>query len=398
MSKRRVVLKVFGLLVVTLAVVLSACAPAVVSTPTPTKPPAPAATPTQAAPTPMAAALATPTQPAAAPKPTAPAPTQPPAAAPKPVTVRFASPGALSDAGVYIAIEKGYFKELAVDVKVESVQSAASAIAPLAAGDLEIAGGVLSTALLNAIDRGVAMKVVGTKGGAIKGFDASQFIIRKDLIDSGQVKEVKDLKGKKMALANVQSGAESEASNFLKQGGLTIKDVELVVMGYPDMLPAFANKAIDVSIQNEPLLTTSIEQKLAVKWPPGALSTAYGGEYQVATLIVSEAFAKNVDAARRFMVGYVRGLRDYNDAFVKGKDKDGIIAILIKYTSQKDPAVYAKMEMSYLNPDGKMHLASMKMDFDYFKQMGYYTGKLEFQSIVDTQFIDYALQQLGPYK
>jgi NitT/TauT family transport system substrate-binding protein len=325
------------------------------------------------------------------------APTPPPAT-PKPVTIRFASPGALSDAGVYIGIEKGYFKELAVDVKVETVQSAASAIAPLAAGDLEIAGGVLSTALLNAIDRGVAMKVVGTKGGAIKGFDASQFIIRKDLIDSGQVKEVKDLKGKKMALANVQSGAESEASNFLKQGGLTIKDVELVVMGYPDMLPAFANKAIDVSIQNEPLLTTSIEQKLAVKWPPGALSTAYGGEYQVATLIVSEAFAKNVDAARRFMVGYVRGLRDYNDAFIKGKDKDGIIAILIKYTAQKDPAVYAKMEMSYLNPDGKMHLASMKMDFDYFKQMGYYTGKLEFQSIVDTQFIDYALQQLGPYK
>jgi hypothetical protein len=46
MSKRRVVLKVFGLLVVTLAVVLSACAPAAVPTPTPTKPPAPVAIPT----------------------------------------------------------------------------------------------------------------------------------------------------------------------------------------------------------------------------------------------------------------------------------------------------------------------------------------------------------------
>jgi len=377
---------VLGTLTLLLALVATACAPAAVPTPTPTKAPA-AATPapsTSVAPKPSPAAQAT--------------PAAQPTAAPRPVSVRFASPGALSDAGVYIAIEKGYFKELGVDVTVTPVQSAAAAIAPLAAGELEIAGGVTSTALFNAIDRGVALKIVATKGGAVKGFDASQFIIRKDLIDSGQVKEVKDLKGKKMALANIQSGAEAEASFFLKQGGLTIKDVELVVMGYPDMLAAFANKAIDVSIQNEPLIATAVQQGVAVKWPPGALSTAYGGEYQVAVLILSEPFSKNVDGARRFMVGYIKGLRDYNDAFMKGKDKDAITNILIKYTAQKDPAVYARMEMSYLNADGKMHLQSMKMDLDYFKQMGYYTGKLELQQIVDTQFIDYAVQQLGPYK
>jgi len=56
------------------------------------------------------------------------------------------------------------------------------------------------------------------------------------------------------------------------------------------------------------------------------------------------------------------------------------------------------MEMPYLQPDGKMHLQSVKMDFDYFKEMGYYTGKLELEKIVDTQFIEYAAQQLGPYK
>src|SRR3989304_4278560 len=231
-----------GTATLVLALVATACAPAAVPTPTPTKAPA-AATPapsTSVAPKPSPAAQAT--------------PAAQPTAAPRPVSVRFASPGALSDAGVYIAIEKGYFKELGVDVTVTPVQSAAAAIAPLAAGELEVAGGGTSPALFNAIDRGVALTIVATKGGAVKGFDASQFIIRKDLIDGGQVKEVKDLKGKKMALANIQSGAEAEASFFLKQGGLTIKDVELVVMGYPDMLPAFGNKAIDVSIQNEPLL------------------------------------------------------------------------------------------------------------------------------------------------
>ncbi|HLB11412.1 MAG TPA: taurine ABC transporter substrate-binding protein, partial [Dehalococcoidia bacterium] len=114
--------------------------------------------------------------------------------------------------------------------------------------------------------------------------------------------------------------------------------------------------------------------------------------------IYSEQFSKNVDAARRFMVGYIRGLRDYNDAFVKGKDKNQVISILTKYSSEKDPALYNRMEMPFLNPDGKIHVASMKMDFDFFKQMEYYTGKLELQPLIDTQFADYALQQLGPYR
>ncbi|MDP2663339.1 MAG: ABC transporter substrate-binding protein [Dehalococcoidia bacterium] len=378
-----------GILVLALllALALSACAPAAAPTPAPTKAPA-AASPAAAAPT---AAAAAPTAVAVA-------PTTKPAATAAPATVRFASPGALSDAGVFIAIENGYFKELNVDVKIETVQSAAVAIAPLAAGDLDVAGGVVSTALLNAIDRGVALKLVATKGGAIKGFDASQMIIRKDLIDSGKVKDVKDVKGMTISLANVQSGAEAETAQFLKQGGLTVKDINLTVLGYPEQLVAYGNKAIDLGIQNEPLIAQAVEQGLAVKWAPGAFSTFYGGEYQVASLQFSEPFSKNIDVARRFVMGYIKGLRAYNDAFAKGIGKDKIITILVKYTSLKDPAMYSKVEMSYLNPDGKLHLPSLQLDLDYFKQMGYYTGKLDIRAIVDTQFTDYALQQLGAYK
>lgn len=40
----------------------------------------------------------------------------------------------------------------------------------------------------------------------------------------------------------------------------------------------------------------------------------------------------------------------------------------------------------------------MVMDLDYFKQTGLFTGKLTIDDIVDSQFVDYAVQQLGPYK
>jgi len=371
--------------VAVLALAVSACAPAAVPTPTATKSPAAAAAPTQAAPKPTPAA--------------SPAPAAQATATPKPMTVRFGSPGAVSDAGVYIAIDKGYFKELGLDVQIQSFQSGPMLIAPLAAGELEVGGGVISTGLLNAIDRGVAMKIVATKGSSTKGFEFSRVTVRKDLFDSGQVKDVKDVKGKKIAVPSVKSGAEAQVHYFLKQGGLTLKDVELTAMGFPDMLAAYANKAIDLAVQTEPTLNAAVDRGLAVRWPPGAMGESfYGGEYQAATMIYSEQFSKNVDAARRFMVGYIRGLRDYNDAFVKGKDKNQVISILTKYSSEKDPALYNRMEMPFLNPDGKIHVASMKMDFDFFKQMEYYTGKLELQPLIDTQFVDYALQQLGPYR
>jgi len=99
------------------------------------------------------------------------------------------------------------------------------------------------------------------------------------------------------------------------------------------------------------------------------------------------------------MIGYVKGERDYNDAFAKGKNKSEIVSMLTKHVSLKDPALYDKMRMPYLNPDGKMNMDSLKMDFDYFVQMGYYTGSTKgVDSIVDNQFTDYAVQQLGAYQ
>lgn len=388
MRSRRHITTVFGLVLLALAVALAACAPAAAPTPTPTKPPAAA---TQAAPKPTAAAQATP---AAKPTPAAALPTAPA----KVTTVKFGSPGPVSDAGVYIAIEKGYFRELGLDVQVTPFQSGPTMIAPLAAGELDVAGGTISTGLLNAIDRGVSLKIVAGKGSNVKGFDFSRVTVRKDLIDSGQIKEVKDVKGGKFAVASTKSGAEAIADYFLRQGQLSVKDVELVTMGYPDILAAYANKAIDLAVQIEPTLNAGVERGLAVRWPPGATSVIYGGEYQAAQLVFSEQFTKNTDAARRFMIGYLKGLRDYNDAFAKNQNKAAVVSILTKFTTEKDPVLFEKMEMPYLNADGKMHVPSMQMDFDYFKKMDYYTGKLELQQIVDTQFIDYAAQQLGPYK
>jgi NitT/TauT family transport system substrate-binding protein len=50
------------------------------------------------------------------------------------------------------------------------------------------------------------------------------------------------------------------------------------------------------------------------------------------------------DVAQRFMAAYLKGVRDYNDVFVKGTgDKVEIINIMTKHTALKDPNVWKKV-------------------------------------------------------
>jgi len=113
-------------------------------------------------------------------------------------------------------------------VRLETFTAGTLVIAPLGTGELEVAGSGSSPGLLNAIDRGLALKVVADKGYAISGFDFSWVTVRKDLFDGGQIRDVKDLKGKKIAVTALQGGAEAIIHFLLKKAGLSLKDVDLV--------------------------------------------------------------------------------------------------------------------------------------------------------------------------
>ncbi len=331
-----------------------------------------------------------------------PAPAAATGAAPAPAlqngTIRFGSPQAISDAGVFIGREYGYFREQGLDVETIPFQSGPNTIPALASGELETAGGTISVALLNALERGIEIKMVADKGTSRPGFEFVQVPVRRDLLDSGAVRSIADLRGRPVAVASLQSGAESLVAHVLARGGLSITDVELQPLGYGDMVVAFGNNAIDAANIIEPALSAAIDRNLVGTWEPGRSSAAFGGVYQAATVVYSGQFANQADLARRFMVAYLRGVRAYNDAFVKGEGRGAIVRILAENTSVKDPAVYERMNMAGLDPDGRIARQSLQLDVDYFSQMGYYTGPVTLNDLIDTSFAESAVQQLGPYQ
>jgi NitT/TauT family transport system substrate-binding protein len=54
--------------------------------------------------------------------------------------------------------------------------------------------------------------------------------------------------------------------------------------------------------------------------------------------------------------------------------------------------------MAGLDPDGRVARQSLQIELDFYRARGYYTGPTTLDRVLDTSFVDYAVQQLGPYQ
>ena len=323
-----------------------------------------------------------------------------PAASPSvsltPAKVVVGQVGGISDAALFIAYEKGFFTEQALDVEFQLFDSAARMVAPLGAGQLDVGAGAPSAGLLNAIARDVPLRIVADKGNLNPGHGYEAMIVRKDLAD--KIKAPADLKGKTIALSARDITPEVTLDTYLKKGGLTVKDVNIVTMAFPDMRNALANGSIDMAIPIEPTVTQILQSGSGVLLQRDDVVSP---KHQVAVILYGPKFVEQKqDVARRFMLAYVKGLRMYNDAFEKKdpvKRKD-VIDILIKNTTAKDAALYDKMVMPGMDPNGRVNVESLAEEQEWFLKKGSQKAPVELKKVVDIQYIDWAVQKLGPYK
>ncbi len=312
--------------------------------------------------------------------------------------LRLGVVASVSDAGFFVAQDKGYFTEQGLTVEFVPFQSAAQMVAPLGVGQIDAGGGAVSAGLFNALARGIDLRIVADKATIRLGQSYEALVIRRDLVDSGRFKGLSDLRGLRIALAARGISPHIDLWMFARKGNVNIDDVEIVVMPFPDMVPAMTNRAIDGALLIEPFKTRAIEDRIGT-----LIETAdkVYPDHQVAVVLYSpEMRREKIDLGRKFMIGYIKAVRDYNDAFIKkdARKKREVVDSLTRHTSEKDRALYDKMVMPWLDPNGAVIRQSLRFDQDWYAQNGFVPRTVNLSLVVDDRFVLHALEKLGRYK
>jgi NitT/TauT family transport system substrate-binding protein len=181
-------------------------------------------------------------------------------------------------------------------------------------------------ALFNAVDRGLDIRVVGSMGAQPRQGRPTALMVRKDLLSGGQVKEMRDLKGRKVAIAggNGSTGAYLLATK-LRDGGLSLGDVEIVNLAFADQVQAFKQGAIDAAIPPAPF-TEQIRQDGTADYFGGPFTP---GSSSVGIVYGPTLLKDRPEVGRRLMAALVRGSQAIQGEAIKREEH---LAIFSKYT------------------------------------------------------------------
>jgi NitT/TauT family transport system substrate-binding protein len=257
---------------------------------------------------------------------------------------------------IILAIEKGYFKELGIDVEAKAIASSADRIRAIAAGSVafsnlgriavisEMANGNKSFYFFANVDDSPGNEGCWARQGFVS---------------------FKDLKGRKVA---ANTSAQITLNGLLEAEGMTEKDVQFVNLPGGEMAGALARSDVDAACVWEPLFTNV---KNAV--PGGTLLGTdmdtpnykkFGTMASPDIVIISRKLVEErPDLARKLATAIFKG---------------------VKYTNE-NPEDTARTVAPYFRQDPSVVLAAMKK-FKYFgaedwqEHMKLHTGQMEYLS------------------
>jgi len=257
---------------------------------------------------------------------------------------------------IMLAVEKGYFKEVGIDVEVKSVPSSADRVRAVTAG---------SVAFSNLGRIAVISEMAN---------DNKSFYFFANVDDSPGNEgcwarpgfaSFKDLKGKKVA---ANTSAQITMNGLLENEGLSEKDVQFVNLPGGEMAGAIARGDVDAACVWEPLFTN--------------VKNAASGGKLLGTDMDTPNFKKFGTMASPDIMIISRKLVDEQPALA-GKLVSAIFKG-VKYTNE-NPEDTAKTVAHYFRQDAAVVLAAMKQ-FKFFgadnwqNHMKLHTGQMEYLS------------------
>jgi ABC-type nitrate/sulfonate/bicarbonate transport system substrate-binding protein len=210
---------------------------------------------------------------------------------------------------LFYGMDKGYFKEAGLDVKVVNIATGPASVSAVASGQADIGWAAVAVPMF-ARANGVAVKLFMTanEDGPPNHYDGA-------ILASGRsgITSIAQIKGKTVMINAFGTATELQIRQRLQAAGVSWDDVKKVVVPFPQMPAALALGNADVAVVINPMRTQIMNDKAtaAKMLSQGVLMESSTRPIAVSGYFATDSWlAKNRDAAIAFGRAYRRAAKE----------------------------------------------------------------------------------------
>ena len=211
----------------------------------------------------------------------------------------------------HIAAQEGYFAAQNLEVEFIRLPRIQELMTGLARGEVDVAGGMLTTTVLNSIAGGARMRMVGALGHLPDDCAFSGFVVRRELYDEGALEDPERLRELTWD-ADILIPYGYWLDELLRPFGLGFGDLDIVNLQEATAVEAILTDSIDVTVVTEPFLSRLVASPQdAVAWK--SVAELVPG-YQISNLMYGPTFLdERPEVGRRFAIAMLQAIRQFNE-------------------------------------------------------------------------------------
>jgi NitT/TauT family transport system substrate-binding protein len=294
-----------------------------------------------------------------------------------------------SSAPVFIAQDKGYFKEAGLDIELKFFDAAQPIAVATTSGDIDFGVTAFTAGLYNLAGKGT-LRVIGGMSREKAGYPLIGYFASNNAYAAG-LKTPKDLAGKRIAVTQTGSSFHYSLGLLADKHNFKLAEVKILPMqSLSNAAAALKGETVDAA-----LLPVSTARKLIDDG--GAKLLGWVGDetpWQLGAVFASPKTLGNKPLVTKLLAALVRADREYHDVIL-GSIKDGkaeindktkpLLEIIAKYTNL--PVEQVVGNCAYIDPDGKLDVKNVANQIGWLQQQGFVDKGFNVDAILAKEFV-----------
>jgi len=294
-----------------------------------------------------------------------------------------------SSAPVFIAQDKGYFRDAGLDIELKFFDAAQPIAVATTSGDIDFGITAFTAGLYNLAGKGT-LKVIGGMSREKAGFPLIGYFASNNAYAAG-LKTPKDLAGKRVAVTQVGSSFHYSLGLLADKYGFKAADIKVLpLQSLSNAAAALKGETVDAA-----LLPVSTARTLMDTG--GAKLLGWVGDetpWQLGAVFASTRTLADKPLVAKLLSALTRADREYHDVIlasvadgkapINDKTKP-LLEIVAKYTNL--PVEQVVGNCAYIDPDGKLDVRNVANQISWLQEQGFVDKGFDVDTIIAKDYV-----------